>query len=118
MALSKEQFLGFRPQLTPVEVPELGGTIYLRIMSGTERDSFEAEAFRLNGKNVEINRENFRARLLVRTLCGEDGVRWFRDDELDAVGALSSTVTVPLADKASQINGISKADQEAIAKNS
>lgn len=118
MPVTKESFVAFRQKPVPVEVPELGGTVYLRIMSGAERDSFEAEAFHLNGKNVEVNRENFRARLLVRCLCDENGERWFRDDEVATVGAISSTVTVPLAERVSQINGISKADQEAIAKNS
>lgn len=52
-----------------VAVPEWGGTVHLRTMSGTERDAFEREMLAAK-ENLP---ENFRAKFLCRVLCTRNG---------------------------------------------
>ena len=102
---------------TPVNVPEWGGDVFVRVMSGTERDAFEAETYRMNGKNVELNRVNFRARLLVRTLCDESGALLYSAGDAAELGQQPADVLDRLASVASQLNGMTPKDVEDLAKN-
>jgi hypothetical protein len=104
--------------LVPVEVPEWGGTVYLRIMSGAERDAFEDETYRINGKVAELNRKNFRARLLVRCLCNSSGSPLYSPADAAELGQQPADILDRLATMASEINGMSAKDVESLAKNS
>jgi hypothetical protein len=100
-----------------VEVPEWGCTLYLRIMTGTERDALESESMASRGGDSAANMRNFRARLIARVACDEAGVRIFSDSEIEALGAKSGLVLDRLYAIASRINGYTKKDVEDIAKN-
>jgi hypothetical protein len=101
-----------------VEVPEWGGSVFIRCMTGTERDLFEAEAYSVKGKNVEINRENFRARLLVRVIVDDKNERLFSDKEIGTLGAKSAKALDRLFTVAMRVNGLSREDVEDLTKNS
>jgi hypothetical protein len=100
-----------------VEVPEWGGYVFVRCMTGTERDAFENEAYVVKGKNVEINPENFRARLLVKVLADEQGKRIFTDEDLISLGAKSARILDRLFAVATRINGLSREDVKDLTKN-
>lgn len=100
-----------------LQIPEWGITVWVRTMTGAERDAFEESTYRVNGDNVEVNRKNLRARLAVLTLCDESGSRLFGDDETDLVAKKSSAAVDRIFELASRINGISKSDEETLAKN-
>lgn len=117
--LSRDAILGtddLKKQL--VKVPEWGGEVYVRCMTGTERDTFESEAYTVKGKNVEINRENFRARLLVRVIVDEKNERLFSDKDIASLGAKSGKCLDRLFSVAMTINGLSREDVEDLTKNS
>jgi hypothetical protein len=101
-----------------VKVPKWGGEVFVRCMTGSERDAFESEAYSVNGKDVEINRDNFRARLLVRVLVDEKGDRIFADQDIKVLGSKSGKVLDRLFTVAMRVNGLSKEDLEELTKNS
>lgn len=100
-------------RLTEADAPEWGGTVFLRIMSGTERDAFE-QLYIAEGQGFA----NFRARLLVRCLCDAEGKRLFEDGDADALGAKSASAISPLYDVAARLNGITGADVDELVGNS
>ena len=118
MAVTKESILAHRAKLQRVPTPEWGGDTFVRVMSGAERDAFEDETYRLNGKDVSVNRKNLRARLLVRCIVDEEGARLFGDNDADTLGAQPADVLDRVYAVASKANGLSKADEEDLAKNS
>jgi TATA-box binding protein (TBP) (component of TFIID and TFIIIB) len=119
MTLTREAILDAGDlQAELVEVPEWGGSVFVRSMTGTERDQFESEAYTVKGKNVEMNRENFRARLLVRVLVDEANQRLFSPTDMVALGAKSAKALDRLFTVAMKINGLSKEDVEDLTKNS
>ena len=65
-----------------VKVPEWGGEVQVRTMTGTDRDAFEAS---LIGKEGRL--ENVRARLVSLAVCDESGNRLFGDADVAALGA-------------------------------
>lgn len=110
--LTKEQILlsDDLPQ-EPVQVPEWGGEVQVRTMTGTDRDAFEAS---LIGKDGRL--ENVRARLVSLTLCDEAGVRLFSDGDIDALGQKSAKALDRVFTVAQRLNGIGT-DQVEASKN-
>jgi hypothetical protein len=101
-----------------MEVPEWGGSVRVRTMTGAERDAFESEIYEMKGESVKFNRENFRARLLVRTIADEKNDRLFSDADIAVLGKKSARVLDRLFAIAQKLNGISAADREEMVKNS
>ncbi|MCC6347888.1 MAG: hypothetical protein IT388_11925 [Nitrospirales bacterium] len=118
MLLNKDQILGAQ-DLTheDVHVPEWGGTVRIRMMTGSERDAFEAAVYETKGKDVTVNRENFRAQLLARVLVDEEGKRLFSDAEIKALGSKSAAALNRLFPVAQKLNGLAADDVEELTKN-
>lgn len=113
--LTKDAILGAVDSAAEaVEVPEWKGTVYIRVMSGTERDAFEGSVT----KDGKVTVENIRAKLLVKTLSDETGKRLFTDADLAALGAKSGRVLDRLFAEAKRVNGMTKNDVEELVKNS
>ena len=118
-SLTKDQMLAMddRP-IESVDVPEWGDSVFLKVMSGTERDAFEASNLRRTGKTFEPNLANVRAKLLVRCICSEDGQRLFADTDAGALGQKSAAALDRLYEAAARMNGITDADIEELEGNS
>ena len=112
MALSKAKILAANDvKLEKVAVPEWGDDVFIKTLSGSERDAFE-EAY-----STEKMR-NFRPRFLVLTLCDDKGNRLFTDDEVNALGEKSAAVINRLFDKAWALNAFRSEDVDALGKGS
>ncbi len=117
MLLSKEKILAAEDlPFRDVDVPEWGGVARVRTMTGGERDAFEASIYDTDGAGVKLNRTDFRAKLLSKVLVDDKGSRLFTDKEIVALSGKSAKAIQRLFDVAQDINGISKAEQDAIEK--
>ncbi len=78
MLLTKDQITQSddRPTLE-LEVPEWGGSVRIRTLSGSQRDAFEAGILDKNGNATRL--VNLRARFCVLVLVNEDGTPMFTD---------------------------------------
>ena len=118
MMLNRETILAandLKPET--VEVPEWGGSVYVRMLTGSERDAFEQSIVTGRGKNRTTVMENIRARLCVLCLCDESGGRLFSDDDIDALGDKSAAALDRLFAVAQRVNGLSGEDVEDLAGN-
>jgi len=111
VAISREDFLkiGAVLKLEGCKIAE-GKIIYVREMTGTERDAFEASIVTMRGKNHDVNLKGARAKLLVKTLANEAGSRMFKDGEENLVGALGADLVDKLFTVAQKVNGMSEKD--------
>ena len=100
-----------------VSVPEWGGDVFVRTLSGTERDMFEQSMMEGKGKNREMNLKNIRARLAVLTICTEDGTRLFEAKDVDALGKKSAAALDRIFSVSQKLNGLSGEDVEELAGN-
>jgi hypothetical protein len=122
--LTREDLLK-RDDLKIVEVDLGDGTVvYVRQMTGHERDGFEQSMLRKKRDNkgniiaVEQATEDFRAKLAVQTVCDSEGVLLFkRDDYLVLSTNISAAKLEKIIDVAQSINGIGEKDKEEIIKN-
>lgn len=100
-----------------IEVPEWGGSVYVRALSGAERDAYEAACLEKRGKSYETNLQNLRAKLCALTVCAEDGKRLFTEADIDALGGKSAAALDRLFAAAKRLSGLGAEDVEELAKN-
>lgn len=100
-------------KMVDVEVPEWGGNVKIRVMTGTERDRFEAE-FVGGGKSVDM----VRAKLVAKCLCDDEGKRLFTEQEIPQLGEKSAAVLDKLFASCMKLNRFTKDDVEELAGNS
>lgn len=105
-----------------VHVPEWGGYVFVRALTGRERDTFETESVRYQPKGQ--SEPNFdalqqtRARLCARAMCDEQGNRLLSDADVEALGTKSAAALDRVYEVAARLSGISAKDLEELEKNS
>lgn len=105
-------------QFEDVEVPEWGGKVRLRSLSGRDRETWENYVYHLTAKPPEErNLGDFRARLLVLALVDAKGNRLFNDDEVHLLAEKNAQVLQRLFERAQRLSGIGQAELEAAEKN-
>lgn len=124
MALNRDAILGVSDlQTEKVDVPEWGGEVIVRGLTGEERDAFEASRRQVRNAGtpkaeVVLVLDNTRASLLVKCLIDEHGERLFTDRDAPALGQKNGAVLDRLFDVASRLSGMSDDEAEAIEGNS
>lgn len=98
--------------IEPIEVPEWGGTVYVRTMDGSERDRFDATIIKRSRKDDTFDTAGLRADIVVLTVCDESGNLMFSDDDRMALLKKNAAVLDRICAKARKMNGI--LDTEAV----
>jgi hypothetical protein len=99
-----------------VEVPEWGGSVNVRTLTGTERDEFEQSFVQQDGKSRNLR--NFRAKLCARAMVDDDGEPMFTAKDVDALGKKNGRALDRVFDVAQQLAGLSEKDVDELVKNS
>lgn len=106
-------------KVEPLDVPEWGGSVYLRVMRGSERDAFEASIRDRKGNPNQRVLENIRARFAAIVLCDESGKRLFvTEAEYALLGRKSAAALDRVWDAGRKLNGMEAVDIEDAEKNS
>jgi hypothetical protein len=122
MKLTREAILNIEAlPREEVPVPEWGGSVFVRTMTGEEKDAFEESNFA--EPDEKGNREfrlwdNYRARLVATVVCDEHGQRLFTVEDVPALAKKSSVALDRIMDAAKRLNAISKSDIDDLVKNS
>jgi len=98
-----------------INVPEWNGQIYIRTLTGSERDAFEQSIIADKGKT---NLANIRARLCALAICDEKGKRLFEDKDIVTLGSKSAVALDCVFSAVQKLNGIGEEEIEELAKNS
>jgi hypothetical protein len=120
--LSKSDIIAAQDlQTQDVQVPEWGGSVRVRSLTGTERDAFETCLVKVvDGKRVP-DMENLRAKLLAATLVDENGTPLFSVGDvgdLSDLGSKSAAALDRIFGVAQRLNGMAADSVEAAVKNS
>ncbi|BBB01078.1 hypothetical protein RVR_8324 [Actinacidiphila reveromycinica] len=116
MALTRDAILAKStdPEVEEVPIPEWDDSVFVKGMSGAERDAFEMSSRRKG----ETDLRNYRARFLVRTLVDESGKRLFRDEDAPTLGKHPSRIISRMFDAASRLSGMDDEEVEEAEGNS
>lgn len=115
--LTKQQILSADDMKTEeVEVPEWGGTIIVKAMTGRERDLFDSQIFKADQAGEE---PNIRAVLASTSVVDEKGMRLFTTPaEVEILGKKSSVALERVCDAARRLSGIGKEEVDTLGKKS
>lgn len=101
-----------------VDVPEWDDFVYVRSLTGSERDNFERSMHTGMGEDRRENLANLRARLCVLAICDENGQTILSNGDIDWLGEKNSAALERIWQKIQDLSGFSKKDIEHLEKNS
>lgn len=110
--LTREQILNATDMRTAeVDVPEWGGTVMVRAMTGLERDAFEES---ITGKN----KVSIRAKLASMAICDPETKAFiFTAADIEALGQRNFAALNRVCDAASNLSALTPEDMEKLEKN-
>lgn len=94
-----------------IQIPEWSGSVFVRTMTGTERDRFEAA-------HLKNPHSDIRARLAVAAVCDEAGAPLFTEADIPAVGKKSAAALDRIFAAAMRLSKIGAADVKELEGNS
>lgn len=120
MALTKDQILESNDlKNIEVEVPEWGGSVLVRTMTGADRAAFEESMVDVQPDGTrKANVSNLRLKLVALTVVDDAGNRMFGIDDIERLGLKSSAAIERVFEAAQGINGMSAYSKAQAAKNS
>lgn len=114
MILTKEQILSAQDIKTvTISVPEWGGEVIVRSLSGTERYRLMSAIYKA-GKNTV---ENVKVAWVAASIIGEDGKQLFTEADIDALGNKSAIALDRVAEQVEKLNALSSDSVDKLEKN-
>jgi len=120
MFLSRDQILHARDeQVEVVHVPEWGGYVRVRGMSGSQRDAFEESIFTRDGNgDREFDGHDFKAKFVARVIVDDHGTRMFTSEDVGKLTQRSARALQRVFDVGARLSGMSKEDIRSLEGNS
>ena len=114
--LKREAILAAKdlPQAT-VAVPEWGGEVIVRGMTGAERDAIEQSVLNKQGQLGDVT--GLRARIVACCAIDERGERLFQKGDVDALAKKSAQALQRVFEVAQKLSGLTPQDVEELEKN-
>ena len=97
-----------------MDIPEWGGMLTIRTLTGAERDEWES-AFVNQDK---INMRGLKARLIQLTVMNGDGQQMFTKADLQKLNSKSASVIDRIFAVSQRLSGLTKEDAEELVENS
>lgn len=105
--LTRDQILAAKDIATEqVDVPEWGGAVLVRGLSGGARDTIEAMYISADGSLDRERFGNFRAAVVAKSIVADGGDRLFTDDDVMALGEKSSLALGRVFDTAMRLSAL------------
>jgi hypothetical protein len=102
-----------------VDVPEWGGEVLVRGLTGSQRDKLESSLIAMKGKKQSMDMSNLRAKLAAMTIIDEEtGKRMFNDQEVADLAIKSAVALQRVFDVAQRLSGFTDSDLDELTGNS
>jgi hypothetical protein len=104
-------------QIKRLEIPEWDGVVYIRSISGRERDDIEC-IFADENQELSEKLRNMRARMAVLSVCDNEGNRLFTLQDMEWLGEKNANALNKIFTEARALSGFSKSDIKELEGNS
>lgn len=122
MILNREQILAQKNfGIKEIDVPELGGSVYIRKWSGKDRAKFLQASITVDSGNVDVKYEKIfdnMSLVVALSLCDETGARMFNDDEIDFISEMNADIIQTIYQESLTLNSLVQESVKDAAKNS
>src|SRR3972149_6961022 len=99
-----------------VDVPEWGGVVLVRTLTGEQRDAYEASIVRQNGRNTQFNLVNLHAMVVALCVVEQPGTRLFSDADVKLLAQKSAAALQRVFEVAQRRNGLREEDIDELGK--
>lgn len=118
MTLSKEQILAASAKLKEVEVPEWGGSVFIRPVTLEEQGKLADLGVKHEKSSAAIRIRHCTLSLLQWTVCDEDGKQLFTAEDLAGLMSRSSaSAFLRLQDAVLKFSGLTEESRRELEKN-
>jgi len=104
-------------RIETVAVPEWGGEVRVKSLTGAERDLFEASITQQIGGKASVVIANMRAKLCAMAIVNENGVNLFSQADVETLGVKSAAALDRVFGVAQRLAGLSPRDVEELTGN-
>jgi hypothetical protein len=111
--LGRDEILGAKDIVTDdVQVPEWGGIVRIRMLTGNQKDRYEGSVFDRNGNRTPQSVTGMRARLVALCIVDQHNVPIFTEKDIPELGQKSAAALSRVWAAAMKLNAISEEDVE------
>lgn len=117
--LGRDQILDAKDMETKdIPVPEWGGDVRIRMLTGEQRDAFEASTVEMRKDGAQKrNVANLRARLVALCVINEAGEQLFSPPDIKLLGNKSAKALQRVFNACQEMNSFTDSDVEELAEN-
>ena len=118
MTITKEQVLATRPALKEVEVPEWGGSVWIRPVTLGEQGKLANAGVKFEKADPSARLKGTTVALIIWVVSDENGNPMFAESDIPALMNQPATIFLKLQDAILELSGLTEASRAEIAKNS
>jgi hypothetical protein len=115
--LTKDQILQARPKLKEVDVPEWGGTVFIRPITLQEQAKLADLGTKYDKALVVERMKHCTLRLLQWAVCDDAGNSLFEETDLQALMGKSASAFLRLQDEILAFSGLTEESRKELQKN-
>ena len=118
MGLTKEQILGTKPVLKEVDVPEWGGSVWIRPVTLDEQGKLADAGMKFEKANPSARLRGTTVKLVIWVTSDQDGNSLFAEADQPKLMEQPASVFLRLQDAILELSGLTEASRAELEKNS
>ncbi len=117
MTLTKQQILSTSPRLKEVDVPEWGGSVFIRPLTIHEQAKLADLGTKYEKSSVVDRMKNCTLRLVQWSVCDEQGNPLFEAGDLEPLMSKAASAFLRLQDAILALSGLTEESRKELEKN-
>ena len=117
MTLTKQQILSTSPRLKEVDVPEWGGSVFIRPLTIHEQAKLADLGTKYEKSSVVDRMKNCTLRLVQWSVCDEQGNPLFEAGDLEPLMSRAASAFLRLQDAILALSGLTEESRKELEKN-
>ena len=117
MTLTKQQILSTSPRLKEVDVPEWGGSVFIRPLTIHEQAKLADLGTKYEKSSVVDRMKNCTLRLVQWSVCDEQGNPLFESGDLEPLMSKAASAFLRLQDAILALSGLTEESRKELEKN-
>ena len=117
MTLTKQQILSTSPRLKEVDVPEWGGSVFIRPLTIHEQAKLADLGTKYEKSSVVDRMKNCTLRLVQWSVCDEQGNPLFEAGDLEPLMSKTASAFLRLQDAILALSGLTEESRKELEKN-
>ena len=117
MTLTKEQILSITPRLQEIDIPEWGGSVFIRPITLAEQAKLADLGVKYEKGTVVVRMKSITLQLVQWAVCDAEGQSLFEMKDIEALMNKSASAFLRLQDAILKFSGLTEESRKELEKN-